>query len=113
VVYDAVGGTVGEQSLRVLAYGARYLIIGFAGGMTSLAANRLLLQNASAIGVLWGVVRVRQPELARKLVGACLGWYREGRLRPLATHAFPFAQAPEALDALRHRRTTGKALLVM
>ena len=113
VVYDAVGGAVGEQSLHLLGYGARYLIIGFAGGVTSLAANRLLLQNASAIGILWGVVRARQPDLACKLVNACVGWYREGHLRPLASQSFPFAQAPEALDALRRRQTTGKALLVM
>ena len=54
VVYDPVGGEVGAQSLRCLAFGARYLVIGFAGGtLTQLPANRLLLHNASAIGVLW------------------------------------------------------------
>lgn len=112
VIYDPVGGDVGAQSLRVLAWEARYLVIGFAGGaLTSLPANRLLLHNASAIGVLWGAVRDRRPELATELTEILYQAYADGRLRPLDAHAFAFEQAPAALEALRSRRTTGKAIL--
>ncbi|MDB5818201.1 MAG: alcohol dehydrogenase [Rhizobacter sp.] len=114
MVYDPVGGEIGTQSLRCLAFNARYLIVGFAGGtLTQLAANRLLLRNASAIGVLWGAVRNREPLLASRLTEEIYGWNREGRLTPLAPSEFAFAQAPEALLALEGRRTAGKVLLVL
>jgi NADPH:quinone reductase len=112
VIYDPVGGEVGAQSMRLLAFGGRYLVIGFAGGtLTQLAANRLLLQNASAVGVLWGVVRARDPQLAADITNEVSSWYREGLLKPLSGTTFPFNNAPEALEALRGRSTTGKVLL--
>jgi NADPH2:quinone reductase len=55
VVIDPVGGNVAVESLRVLAWAGRLVIVGFAGGqIPSLPANRLLLKNASALGVYWG-----------------------------------------------------------
>lgn len=112
VIYDPVGGEVGVQSLRCLAYGARYLVIGFAGGaLTSLPANRLLLHNASALGVLWGEVRRRDPGLAERLIRQVFAWHAEGRLSPLSGASFPFEAAREALAALEGRATTGKAWL--
>jgi NADPH2:quinone reductase len=114
VVYDPVGGEIGAQSLRCLAFGARLLVIGFAGGgLTQLPANRLLLANASAIGVAWGEVRKREPALAARLAEEIHAWYREGRLRPLDATVFPFEEAPAALQALARRRTAGKAILTL
>jgi len=114
VVYDPVGGDVGAQSLRCLAYGARYLVIGFAGGaLTQLPANRLLLHNASAVGVLWGEVRKRDLALAAQLTREVYGWHAEGRLRLMPSQPFAFEAAPEALAALEGRATVGKAWLRM
>lgn len=112
VIYDPVGGEVGAQSLRCLAFGARYLVIGFAGGtLTPLPANRLLLHNASAVGVLWGEVRKRDLALAAQLTREVYGWHAQGRIRLMPGQPFDFAQAPEALAALEGRATVGKAWL--
>ena len=112
VVYDPVGGEFGINSLRCLAFGARYLVIGFAsGGLTALPANRLLLANASAIGVLWGEVRRRDPALSARLTEEIFGWYREGRFAELPGSPFPFEQAPAAVAALETRKTVGKVVL--
>ena len=112
VVYDPVGGEFGINSLRCLAFGARYLVIGFAsGGLTALPANRLLLANASAIGVLWGEVRRRDPALSARLTEEIFGWYREGRFAELPVSPFPFEQAPAAVAALETRKTVGKVIL--
>ncbi len=112
VVYDPVGGETGVQSLRCLAFGARYLVIGFAGGtLTALPANRLLLHNASAIGVLWGEVRKRDPALAAELTREIYGWHRDGKLAPLPGRGYDFEQAPEALAALDGRVSVGKLWL--
>lgn len=114
VVYDPVGGDIGSQSVRCLAFGARLLVIGFAGGtLTQLPANRLLLANASAIGVLWGEVRKREPELSRRLSEEIQGWYQEGRLRLLDASSFSFEDARAALAALEGRQTSGKAILMV
>ena len=55
VVYDAVGGTQGEQAMRCLAPEGRHLLIGFASGdLPVLKPNHMLVKNISAIGVYWG-----------------------------------------------------------
>ena len=113
VVYDPVGGAVGEQSLRALAWRGRYLVVGFAGGpITALAANRLLLKEAAALGVFWGETRKREPEVAERVAGDILAQYRAGRLDPLIGGRFPLDRAQDALDALAGRRTVGKILIV-
>ncbi len=114
VVYDPVGGETGAASLRCLAWGARYLVIGFASGtLTELPANRLLLHNAQAMGVLWGEARRRDPALGRRLMDDIFAWHRQGLLAPAAATAFPFEAAPQALGALASGRTTGKVLLAL
>jgi len=112
VIYDPVGGEVGAQSLRCLAFGARYLVIGFAAGtLTQLPANRLLLHNASAVGVLWGEVRKRDFALAAQLTREVYAWHAEGRIRLMPGPSFAFEEANEALAALEGRSTVGKAWL--
>jgi NADPH2:quinone reductase len=109
VVYDPVGGETGAQSLRVLAFGARYLVMGFAGGMlTPLPANRLLLHNASAVGVLWGEMSKRDPALSAALTAEIYGAFRDGWLRPPPGRGYAFDQLPQALAALEGRHTVGK-----
>ena len=55
VVVDNVGGDICNESVRALAWGGRLTIVGFAGGeVAQIPANRLLLKNGSAMGVMWG-----------------------------------------------------------
>jgi NADPH2:quinone reductase len=113
VIYDPVGGAIGVQSLRCLAWQGRILVVGFAGGAISeLPANRLLLKDASAMGVLWGEVKIRNPAEAGAVVDAVLALYRAGKLDPLIGGRFALDQAQEALAQLSRRQTTGKILLI-
>ena len=41
------------------------------------------------------------------------GWFAEGGLHPHVSASFPLAQAAEALDMLRARRSTGKIVVTM
>lgn len=113
VIYDPVGGAVGEQSLRALAWRGRYLVIGFAGGpITALAANRLLLKESSALGVFWGETKTREPDVAEQVGHAIIALYRAGKLDPLIGGRFPLEGAQAALDELGGRRTVGKILIM-
>lgn len=112
VIFDPVGGETGVSSMRCLAHRARYLVIGFAGGaLTQLPANRLLLHNASAIGVLWGDVVRRDRALATELNQQVFAWHAEGRLQPPHGPTYAFEQANEALSLLEGRGSTGKVVL--
>jgi NADPH2:quinone reductase len=112
VVFDPVGGDLADPSLKVLARNGRYLIVGFAGGrIPELRANRLLLKNASALGVYWSHDHDR--ELVERAVNEVLAAWRSGAIRIEASTCYRFDALREALDALATRQTTGKAVLLV
>jgi NADPH2:quinone reductase len=112
VIYDPVGGKIGADSLRCLAWQGRLLVIGFAGGsIPELPSNRLLLKDASALGVFWGEVKTRDPQMLRDVQASLLALHRKGQLDPLIGGRFALADAPAALAQLAARKTVGKILL--
>jgi NADPH2:quinone reductase len=112
VIFDPVGAELAEPSLKCLARNGRYLIVGFAGGrIPELRANRLLLKNASALGVYWSHDQDRA--LIERALGAVLASWRAGKLRIEASASYPFNKLREALRDLAGRRTTGKCVLVL
>lgn len=114
VIVDPVGGDVYDQALKILAWEGRAVIIGFAGGtIQRIAANRLLLKNASAVGAVWGGYLSRDPEQARAVVADCFRLYEEGAIRPAIMETYPLDAVPEALEALGSRGTWGKLVIEM
>lgn len=113
IICDPVGGEVTEKSLKCLAWCGRLLIIGFAAGsIPSIPANRLLLKSASALGVVWGERRLREPELGRSTFSALFSMYRDGAIKPVISRQYPLAEARQALLDLAERRTHGKIVLI-
>ncbi len=89
VIFDPVGGEVGEKSLRCLGWHGRYLVVGFAAGpIPSLAANRFLLKEASAVGVFWGAADTADPALRPRIHQALLALYRAGRIPAAGARTF-------------------------
>ena len=112
VIFDPVGGEVTTESVRALAWRGRLLIIGFASGhIPEIAANRLLLKGAEAVGVFWGAFATREPAQNRANFEELLRWYGEGKIKPLVSATFSLDQAGEALTALIERKVTGKVVL--
>lgn len=113
LVYDPVGGSYAEPALRSMAWGGRYLVIGFAAGeIPRIPLNLTLLKGCAIMGVFYGSFAKREPEANRALMGQLLAWVREGRLRPWISATYPLAEAPAALEALLSRRATGKVVVV-
>ena len=113
IIIDMVGGRVAEQSLRVLNWRGRFIVVGFAGGtIPNLAANRLLLKSASAIGVFWGEMSRREPQLAAAVFQDLFGLLEAGKIKPVVTSTYKLSNAPQAMTDLATRKTHGKVVLV-
>ena len=114
VVYDPVGGGYAEPALRSLAFGGRYLFIGFASGeIPKIALNLLLLKVVSMVGVFWGAFAKAEPQRNAANLAELLGWCTQGRLRPHVSATFSLERYREALDAVVGRKVLGKVVLVM
>ncbi len=114
VIFDPVGGEVYDLALKLLAFEGRAVIIGFAGGdIQRIAANRLLLKNASAVGAIWGGYLARDPAYAVEVVADCFELIASGKAKPAVSAVYPLAEVPAALAALDSRKTWGKLLVDM
>jgi len=112
VVYDPVGGKLGEAALRALTWGGRYLVIGFAGGeITKMPLNLTLLKGCDIVGVFWGEFIRRNPAQLRKQIEELMLWIREGRVSAHVDKIYPFPQVTEAFARLSGRQAMGKVLL--
>lgn len=112
VIFDPVGGSVAEASLRTLAWGGRFLTVGYASGaIPAVRLNRLLLKEAALIGVLWGAWATRNPEADRANAARLAEHWRTGAIRPHVGGIWPLDQAADALDSVMNGRILGKAVL--
>ena len=112
VVFDPVGGDATDLSMKALARNGRLLVIGFASGtIPAIKANRLLLKNASALGVYWS--HDTDAALVGRAMNDVLALRAAGKIRLLVGQRYPFADLPRALADLEARRTTGKSVIMM
>jgi len=113
IVYDPIGSTVFDESLRCLAFGGRILVLGFLGGGPSTPrTNYLLIKCLEVIGVRLGGVTEQKPEIGRPNTRLLVELAAQGRLKPRISHRFPLARAADALQAVIDRKVIGKAVLV-
>lgn len=113
VIFDPVGGELAQHCLSAINWRGRYLIIGFAAGdIPEIAANRLLLKGASAVGVFWGMFVAREPKVNFENFEQLFAWFGEGKLRPHISKTYPLEDAAQALADMRARRVTGKIALL-
>jgi NADPH:quinone reductase len=113
VALDPVGADYSEQIVRNMAWGGRFLVVGFAsGGIPKLPLNLPLLKGCSIVGVAWDSHSRRDPQGYRVNIAQLAAWIAEGKLRPVVTGEYPLQEAASALELLMQRKVQGKLIVV-
>jgi NADPH2:quinone reductase len=112
LIYDPVGGEVGEVALRALGEDGQYLVIGFVAGIPNLPANQVLLRNRRVTGVDWGAWVGRHQEENRAMLAEVVDRIASGDLDPVEPVSYPLPAAARALRDLADRKVAGKVALV-
>lgn len=112
-VVDLVGGTLLEQSLRVVSLRGRIIVVGTLGGATAQIDLGLLLRRR--IHLLGTVLRSRPLEekiaLAREFSKAVLPLLSSERIRPVVDRTFHFSEIAEAHRYMESNASFGKIVL--
>lgn len=112
VVYDAVGGALGEAALSALVPEGRYLVIGFASGdIPNLKPNHLLVKNIDVMGFYWGGYTKFNQSALNESMRTLLDWAAQGKITPHVSHTLPLERAEDGLELLRSRKATGKVVI--
>jgi NADPH2:quinone reductase len=129
VIYDPVGGSAFDASLRCVAPEGRIIPMGFASGtVPQIPANILLVKNVTVIGFYygywngWGGKGAPSPKEAealarrRALVAAAqyelTHWFTEGKLKATVAATYDLADWVKAFRLIEERTVVGKAVLV-
>lgn len=114
VVYDPVGGNYSEAALRGMAWGGRFLVIGFtAGEIPRIPLNLTLLKGCSIVGVFWGSFTARDPKRNQEHLQELLTWFVTGKIKPLISATYPLSRAADALNDMMNRKVKGKVVLLV
>ncbi len=130
VVFDNVGEAVMEKSMNCLAYGGRYLMMGFASDKR-VADEKLVVPRRLALGnfKLCGVLLAYAQDDMAKLLKRGMGWsfaptrlgehitkeivalVQAGKVRPVIGAEVGFDELPAAMEAMGNRQTVGRTIV--
>ena len=114
MVYDPVGGDLGQIALRACKRGGRFIVIGFASGtVPEVKLNHIMVKNIAIHGFYWGGSLGFAPAPLRASLRALFDLYGAGKLKPHIGLTAPLEDAAAALEKLRNRETTGKVVITM
>jgi NADPH2:quinone reductase len=113
VVYDGVGGDVSAEALRCVAFGARFLIVGWAstpsvakgkGGrgtpdVNRLPTNLILIKGVRVLGCPTVIATQHDPSIRAARLAQVLGWAADGRIRPVIAAGYPLGEFRAAMLA--------------
>ncbi len=111
VVYDCVGGDLAEQALRAIGWSGRFLVVGFPAGIPAIPLNLTLLKSCQIVGVFYGAMTVREPDLAASIGNELIELTASGKLAPHISGRYGLEQAGEALRSMMDRTSLGKVVI--
>ncbi len=113
VVYDGVGGDISLETLRCVAFGARYVIVGWAStpfvsrgkglrgapNANVLPTNLIMMKGLDVLGAPAVISTLKDPTIRPPRLAQVLAWAREGKITPRISHVFPLTEFKEAMLA--------------
>lgn len=114
VLFDPIGDEYAEPAVRAMAWGGRYLVVGFAAGqIPAIRLNLALLKGCDIVGVHWGGSFDHEPEQAMRNLRELAEWIGKGRLSPHVSATFPLEEGAKAIRLLLDRKATGKVVVTV
>lgn len=114
VIYDPVGGSVFDESIRCINWGGRILVIGFTSGIWPQApVNHILIKQIAVIGVRAGEIGRRDPTIGKRTQQELYRLLEEGAIDPYVCAGFPLEDAVAAMRMLEQRKVVGKVVVTM
>lgn len=109
MVFDGVGGKIGQAAFEVTARGGQFSAHGTpGGGFASIDRQEAERRQIS----VRGIEQVQfAPTDARRLAGRAMSEAAAGRIRPIIGQTFPLERAADAHRAIEARDVIGKTLL--
>ncbi len=112
IVYDPVGGSLADAARRCLAWGGKYLIVGFASGtIPSFPANHALIKGYSILGLRAGESGRRDPELGKRNAVKLAEFASLGIMRPIISEQFELDRAMYAFRLMEARGVIGRVVI--
>lgn len=112
VIYDPVGGEIGERSTKCIAFEGRLVLVGFTSGkFSNFVSNHVLVKNYSVVGLHWGSYRHNNPAKIEQGWKELIGIYETGKLKPVIGGRFHMEQIADAMEFLASRKAVGKIVL--
>jgi len=127
LVYDGVGGPASIQAIRSAAFGARYLVVGWAStpfvargrgqrgapNANQLPTNLIMMKGLDVLGCPTAITTHRNPAIREPRLQELFRWVHQGQLVPYVATSFPFEQVKEAMHAKWKSRFVGGCVLEM
>jgi NADPH:quinone reductase len=125
VVYDGVGGDVSLESLRCVQFGARYLIVGWAGtpfvakgkggrgapNANMLPTNLIMMKGLDVLGCPTVISTEKDPSIRTQRLEQIFAWIEAGKIRPYVSHRFALEEYREAMRAKWDGQVIGGCVL--
>lgn len=112
VVIDSLGDRFFAAALRAMAWSARLVVVGFAGGeIPSVKVNYLMLKNIEVSGLQVSDYRKRTPGRMRECFEEVFSLYEKGIVRAPAISVRPLEGFAQALAEIRDRKTKERIVL--
>jgi NADPH2:quinone reductase len=125
VIYDPVGGQVSLESLRCAAFGARFLIVGWAStpfvargrgkrgapNANVLPTNLIMMKSLDVLGCPAAISAHKDPSVRVERLRKLLAWAEAGELHPPVGASYGLDEVREAMTAKWESRYVGAVVL--
>ncbi len=109
VIYDPVGGSAFDSSVRAMARNGRYLVVGFASGtIPKFPINLALVKELNLVGVFWGTFVQKEPLVFAENMTELFKWADQGKVSVSVDRTFPLQHTADALSYVMDRKVKGK-----